>query len=84
MKRDDAVVTLNKLKSELIKRLGIKQLSLFGSTARDEAYKDSDIDILVFNFIWKITLAVQLVDLVIDKAVRPELRPFIKREAIRI
>jgi len=68
MKRDDAVVVLNKLKPELIKRFGIKQLSLFGSTARDEAIRTAILifwcrltvwqlrsGISVSNFIWKIT-----------------------------
>ncbi|ESS71262.1 DNA polymerase beta domain-containing protein [Methyloglobulus morosus KoM1] len=96
MKRADAVVALNKLKPELIKRFGIKQLSLFGSTARDEANKDSDIDILVsfdgvatseryfgVQFYLEDNLGCA-VDLVTDKAVRPELRPYIEKEAIRV
>ncbi len=96
MKRDDAVVALNKLKPELMRRFGIKQLSLFGSTARDEANKNSDIDILVsfdgvatssryfgVQFYLEDNLGCA-VDLVTDKAVRPELRPFIEREAIHV
>ncbi len=72
------------------------RLALFGSTARDAATPDSDIDILV-DFDGPATSAryfgVQFyledlfgcsVDLVTEKALRPELRPFIEREAIRV
>ncbi|MCK4841653.1 MAG: nucleotidyltransferase domain-containing protein [Methylococcales bacterium] len=40
----------NPIKPGLIKRFGITRLALFGSTERDEAREDSDIDIIVsFN-----------------------------------
>ena len=46
MKRSDAI---SKLKSQtgVIRGLGITSLYLFGSTARDEAKKKSDIDLFV-------------------------------------
>lgn len=94
MKRIDAIFALNKLKPELIKQFGVKHLVLFGSTARDEATENSDIDILVsfdriatssryfgVQFFLEDNLGCA-VDLVTDKAVRPELRPFIEQEAI--
>lgn len=71
-------------------------LALFGSTVRDTARPDSDIDILV-EFDGPATAAryfgVQFyledllespVDLVTDKALRAELRPFVEREAVRV
>ena len=96
MKCSTALAILSKLKPELVQQFGVKQLALFGSTARDEATENSDIDILV-SFDGVATSAryfgVQFylednlgytVDLVTDKAVQPELRPFIEREAIFI
>ncbi len=69
---------------------------MFGSTARDTARVDSDIDVLV-SFDGPATseryFGVQFfledllgrpVDLVTDKALRPELRPFIENEAVHV
>ncbi len=77
----------------LRERFDVSGLALFGSSARDSAREDSDIDILV-SFDGAATSAryfgVQFyledllgrpVDLVTDKALRPELRPFIEQEA---
>lgn len=46
MKLDDAVATIKRHEPEL-RKLGIESLSLFGSTARDEATEQSDIDVEV-------------------------------------
>ena len=80
----------------LSQRFGVRHLSLFGSTARDEAREGSDVDVLV-EFDGPATsdcyFGLQFyledlfgcpVDLVTDKALRPELRPFIEKEAIRV
>jgi predicted nucleotidyltransferase len=48
MTRDEAIARLRKSELDL-KRAGISHLYLFGSTARDEARPDSDID-LFFDF----------------------------------
>lgn len=74
----------------------VERLALFGSTARDAARTDSDIDNLV-SFDGPATseryFGVQFfledllgrpVDLVTDKALRPELRPFIEREEVPV
>ena len=48
MERDAAIATLKAHEAEL-KRLGVQHLYLFGSTARDEARDDSDVD-LFFDY----------------------------------
>ena len=96
MKRADALNLLQQSKPELIERFGIKQLALFGSTARDRATAHSDIDVLV-EFEGVATSARYFglqfhledlfgcaVDLVTEKALRPELRPFVEAEAVRV
>jgi predicted nucleotidyltransferase len=47
MKKQQALNALIKLKPELVKRFGVTRLALFGSTVRDEARPESDIDIVV-------------------------------------
>jgi predicted nucleotidyltransferase len=46
MHRDDAVRLLQQAEPELRAR-GVTALALFGSTARDEAGPDSDIDVMI-------------------------------------
>ena len=96
MRKEEALKILAEHKPELIKRFGITDLALFGSTARDEARDDSDIDVMV-EFDGEATakryFGVQFyledslgcaVDLVTEKALRPQLRPFIEQEAIDV
>jgi predicted nucleotidyltransferase len=96
MNRSQVLKLLAQSKSTLAARYGVTDLALFGSTARDTAQADSDIDILV-AFDGPATSAryfgVQFyledlfgcaVDLVTEKALRAELRPFIEREAVRV
>ena len=96
MKRDEVLDQLARNKPTLVARYGVDRLALFGSTVRDAARAGSDIDILV-SFDGPATseryFGVQFfledllgrpVDLVTDKALRPELRPFIEREAVHV
>ena len=97
MKRKDEVLKLlTQHKPELIRRFGITDLALFGSTVRDEARPDSDIDVLV-SFDGPATskryFGVQFyledllgspIDLVTDKALRPQLRPYVEASAIHV
>ncbi|ODT38320.1 MAG: DNA polymerase subunit beta [Lautropia sp. SCN 70-15] len=96
MSRAETLRLLAQCKSVLAARFGVTELALFGSTARDSARQDSDVDILV-SFDGPATsdryFGVQFyledllgrpVDLVTEKALRPELRPFIEREAVRV
>jgi len=48
MKRKDAIAILKEHETEL-RQLGVEHLYLFGSTARDEAHEDSDVD-LFFDY----------------------------------
>lgn len=96
MKKDIVLEILSNLKPELVRRFGVTRLALFGSTARDEARPDSDVDIVVeFNgpATSKRFFGVQFrledefgcpVDLVTEKALRPELRPYIERDSINV
>ena len=96
MKRAAALEILTKSKPTLAQRFGVTRLALFGSTARDVAQAESDVDILV-AFDGPATSAryfgVQFfledlfgcpVDLVTEKALRAELRPFIENEAVHV
>lgn len=96
MNRTLALQLLTQHKPELARRFGVVQLALFGSGARDEVRPDSDVDVLV-SFDGPATsqryFGVQFyledllgrpVDLVTDKALRAELRPYVEREAIRV
>jgi len=94
MERDQILALLKSHKRQL-KKYGIHSLSIFGSVARDQARKNSDIDILVdfekpvglFAYArLKLYLEDVLgreVDLVTPEALRKELREDILREAIR-
>ncbi len=44
MERNEAIARLKRHEAEL-KRLGVQHLYLFGSTARDAATEDSDVDL---------------------------------------
>ncbi len=47
LSRDEALRLLREHMPVLVKRFGVSELALFGSTARDESTPDSDVDILV-------------------------------------
>lgn len=96
MDRSRALELLAQSKPALAARYRVTHLALFGSTARDTARADSDVDILV-AFDGPATseryFGVQFyledlfgcaVDLVTEKALRGELRPFIEKEAVRV
>jgi uncharacterized protein len=96
MNRAATLAILSKTKPILMQQFGVTRLALFGSTARDEASETSDVDILVafdgiatseryfgVQFYLEDCLGCA-VDLVTEKALRPQLRPFIEQEAIQI
>lgn len=96
MDRDEVLKVLRAHKVTLSQRFGVTNLALFGSVARDEMSYDSDIDILVrFDRpgTSKAYFGVQFyledllghpVDLVTEKALRAEFRPYVEREAINV
>jgi hypothetical protein len=96
MKRALVLDVLKNSKPLLVERFGVIGLALFGSTARDSANENSDVDILVsFDgpatseryFGVQFYLEDQLgtsVDLVTDKALRSELKPYIQKEALYV
>jgi predicted nucleotidyltransferase len=95
MKQNEIILKLKKKKSAL-KEFGVRSMALFGSFARGEAKRTSDIDILVefdrpvglFEFArLKLYLEEMLgrkVDLVTPEALRNEMRDEILREALRV
>lgn len=96
MNRATTLQLLSEHKQVLAQRFGVARLALFGSVVRDAAMEGSDVDVLV-AFDGPATSAryfgVQFyledllgspVDLVTEKALRPELRPFIEKEAVHV
>lgn len=96
MKRIAALALLRESKPELVARFGVKRLALFGSTARDAAVAQSDVDVLVefdgpatsaqffgAQFFLEDLLGCA-VDLVTHKALRPELRLHVERDSVDV
>ena len=96
MDRETALRLLTEHKPMLQRQFGIESLALFGSTARGAAKEGSDVDILV-SFTAPATakqfFGVQFyledvlkhrVDLVSQKALRIELRPYVEQDAIHV
>jgi uncharacterized protein len=95
METSGVLYRLQRSKERLFQKYALKSMALFGSYARNEARKESDIDILVefskpvgFEFI---DLAVELeemlehkVDLVSKKGVKPQMLPFIEKDLIYV
>lgn len=96
MNRAELIARLQVHAPELVARYGVRKLALFGSFARDTPRPDSDVDVLV-DFGGPATpeayFGVQFyledhlgcpVDLVTERALRPQLRPYVERDAIVI
>ena len=96
MNRDEILGLLQEHKAILAQRFGVSTLTLFGSVARDQAKDNSDVDILVSfdgpthwrrffdaQFYLEDLLGRQ-VDLATDKDLRPEIRPYVDKEAINV
>jgi len=96
MSRAQVLEQLAQTKPILATRFGVTRLALFGSTARGNAGVNSDIDVLVafdgpatseryFGVQFELEdLLGRPVDLVTDKALRPELRATIESEAVDV
>lgn len=96
MKREQVLDILTRVKPELMERFGVVRLKVFGSVVRDEGRPRSDVDIMVafdgpatsrryfgVQFYLEDVLGCP-VDLVTEKGLRPELRPFIEQEAVSV
>lgn len=96
MDRQRVLELLRRSKPELQARFGVTRLALFGSAARDKATSESDVDILVafdgpatskryfgVQFYLEDLLGCP-VDLVTEKALRSELRPYIEQEQVNV
>jgi predicted nucleotidyltransferase len=95
MKRDNVLRVLGAHRGDL-KAFGVKTLALFGSVARGEASRGSDLDFLVefespasFDHYMGLKLFLEdlfecQVDLVTRKALKPLLRPLVEEEAIYV
>jgi uncharacterized protein len=96
MDRQRVLELLAEQKPRLAELYGVSRLAVFGSIARDAAGADSDVDVLVafdgpatseryFGVLFYLEdLLGRPVDLVTEKALRAELRPFIEREAMHV
>jgi uncharacterized protein len=98
MRRDEALAILKAHFPELSQRFGIEALYLFGSTARNEAHCESDVDVLVefkpdagVGLFELARLQMQLetllgcsVDVVTPGGLKRQLRERILREAVRV
>jgi len=96
MTKDQALTLLRDSKPRLATLFGVRRLALFGSTAREESTSRSDVDVLVefdgpstskryFGVLFFLEdLFGCPIDLVTDKAVREELRPFIEKDLLNV
>jgi uncharacterized protein len=96
MERQRVIELVRTCKPELQARFGVTRLALFGSTARGTASEASDVDVLVafdgpatsaryfgVQFLLEDVLG-RPVDLVTERALRPEFKPFVDRESIDV
>ena len=96
MNRDRVLELLRLHRGELEAQFGVKRLALFGSTARDTARAGSDVDLLVTfdgpatskrffgtQFFIEDLLGCP-VDLVTEKALRAELRPYVEADSLYV
>ena len=91
MRRDDVILRLTEQRRELEQNYGVETLFLFGSTARDEASPESDVDLLVefgrpiglFKFIELQQHLESLLECKVDLGTKRSLKPFIKDEVLK-
>jgi uncharacterized protein len=95
--KQEEVLTILKRHREEIKRLGVRELTLFGSVARNEAGPQSDVDLLVeidrpmglfgllhIQLFLKQILGGIEVDLIMKGAVLEDLKEDILEDAVRV
>ncbi len=95
MRREKALELLRDHRDE-ISEFGVTSLRLFGSVARDEAVRESDVDLLVGfgsppSFSEYMRLRIYLedllgseVDLITEGGLRERVRPYVEKDSIRV
>ncbi len=96
MRRAEAITLISGKRDEIAARFGVRSLSLFGSTARDDARPDSDVDVLV-DFAGPVTFDAHMgllvfledllgcrVDVLTTSGLKPRLRPLIEQDLVRV
>lgn len=96
MKREDAIARLRASEAEL-RQLGVEQLYLFGSTARNDTREGSDVDLFfdyprgdfgLFDLMEVQERAAQILgmraDITTRDSLHPILRPRIEASAVRV
>lgn len=96
MGRTEVLKKIQDHTTEIHEKFQVKSLSIFGSVARDEANKSSDVDVMV-KFVCPATFDLYMdlkffledllgsgVDLVTDQAMRPQVRKAIEGELINV
>lgn len=96
MEKQVVIKRLSSSMGEIRQRFSVRALAIFGSIARDEAVDDSDVDVLVvfdgkagFDLFMDLKfyleeLLARKIDLVTDKALRPQVRRAIEQELIHV
>lgn len=96
LNKSSVIRLMEQEKPFLAQEFGVADLALFGSFSRDDAESGSDVDILVrfdgpatsrryFGVQFHLEdLLGRPVDLVTEKALRSELRPYIENEAVYV
>ncbi|MFZ2336159.1 MAG: nucleotidyltransferase family protein [Sideroxyarcus sp.] len=96
MRKQAVLKLLQAHKPEIVRRFVVQRLAVFGSTARDEAGDDSDVDVLVEfegapTFDRYMGLQAYLenllgtgIDLVTPSAIRPRMRQSIEKELVDV
>jgi predicted nucleotidyltransferase len=95
MKRSE-IIALIRDHYDQLQELGVSTLAVFGSVARDESTKASDVDILV-EFEGAVTFDLFMdtkffledllgmsVDLVLPQAIRPRIKPYIMQDLVYV
>jgi len=96
MNRDIKVI-LQEHKNYLVEKFGVMEIAIFGSYARGQQKKDSDVDLIVdfkegcktFDNYMNLKFYLEelfgkKVDLVIKSVINPRIKPFIIEEAIYV
>lgn len=96
MRKHEALSLLKARKQEMVQKFGVRQLAVFGSTARDEARADSDVDVLVEfdgNATFDRFMGLQIylegllrtgIDLTTPSAIRPRMRAMIEKDLVYV